>query len=120
MIKEPEWLYSWNWTELVEYRLSGAANDLDKLANELSALAATCWERGKNSLSIDMVTDAGVHYEDELNCWKQNIDSEVVANLKISASAIRNTIAERQTIWDQFQDEVRKYMESTQKEDLTE
>ena len=108
-MKEPKWLYSWSWTEADEIRLSGAAKDLDKLANELSSLAKSCCNQGKNSLSSELITDAGTHYEEELKCWKQKIDSEVVPNLRVSASAIRNTVAERRTLWDQFQREVRKF-----------
>ena len=107
-MEEPKWPYSWNWTELDELRLSGAANDLDSLANELSSLAQACCIQGKNGLSSDLITDAGSHYEDELDRWKQKIESEVVANLRTSASAIRSTVAERQTLWDQFQREIRK------------
>ena len=106
---EPKWPYSWNWTEFDEMRLSGAANDLDSLANELSSLAQSCCIQGKNGLSSDLITDAGSHYEDELDRWKQKIESEVVSNLRASASAIRSTAAERQTIWDQFQSEMRKF-----------
>lgn len=105
---EPKWLYSWSWSEMDEIRLNGAANDLDSLATELSALAQSCCNQGKYSLSSELITDAGTHYEDELNRWKQKIETEVVANLRASASAIRNTIAERKTIWDQFQIEVEK------------
>lgn len=108
-MNKPKWLYSWTWSEADEIRLSGAANDLDALANELSSLAATCRTQGKNGLSSDLITDAGTHYEDELDRWKQKIDSEVVSNLRAAASAIRNTVAERQTIWDQFQREMRKF-----------
>ena len=108
-MKEPKWLYSWNWTEVDELRLSSAASDLDALANELSSLAETCCSQGKISISSELITDAGAHYEDELNAWKRKIDSEVVFKLRVSAAAIRNTIAERQTLWDQFQDEVRKF-----------
>ena len=107
---EPKWLYSWNWTEFDEIRLSGAANDLDKLSNELSTLAESCCTQGKNSLSSELITDAGSHYEDELDRWKQKIESEVVSNLRASASAIRNTVAERRTLWDQFQYEVRRFL----------
>lgn len=106
---KPKWLYSWTWTEADEIRLSGAANDLDSLANELSSLAESCCIQGKDGLSSDLITDAGTHYEDELCRWKQRIDSEVVSNLRASASAIRNTVAERQTIWDQFQSEMKKF-----------
>ena len=106
---EPRWLYSWHWTEFDEIRLSGAANDLDSLANELSSLAQSCCVQGKNGLSSALITDAGNHYEDELDLWKQKIESEVVTNLRASASAIRSTIAERRTLWDQFQSEVRKF-----------
>ena len=108
-MKKPEWLYSWNWTEFDEMRLSGAANDLDSLANELSSLALSCCLEGKNGLSSDFITDAGGHYEDELDLWKQKIDSEVVSNLRASASAIRSTVDERRTIWDQFQIEMSKF-----------
>lgn len=106
---KPQWLYSWTWTEADEIRLTGAANDLDSLANELSSLAQSCCIQGKNGLSSDLITDAGSHYEDELDRWKQKIESEVVSNLRASASAIRSTAAERQTIWDQFQSEMRKF-----------
>lgn len=106
---KPKWLYSWTWTEADEIRLTGAANDLDSLANELSSLAQSCCIQGKNGLSSDLITDAGSHYEDKLDRWKQKIESEVVANLRASASAIRSTAAERQTIWDQFQSEMRKF-----------
>lgn len=105
----PKWLYSWSWSEIDEIRLNGAANDLDSLASELSTLAQSCCNQGKNSLSSELITDAGTHYEDELNRWKQKIETEVVANLRASASAIRNTIAERKTLWDQFQIEVEKF-----------
>ena len=108
-MQKPKWLYSWTWTEADEIRLSGAANDLDSLANELSSLAGTCCTQGKNGLSADLITDAGAHYEEELNRWKQKIESEVVSNLRASASAIRSTVAERQTIWDQFQRKVREF-----------
>ena len=108
-MKKPKWLYSWSWTEADEMRLSGAANDLDKLANELSSLAESCCTQGKNSLSSELITDAGSHYEDELYRWKQKIESEVVSNLRASASAIRSTVAERRTIWDKFQSEMRKF-----------
>lgn len=106
---KPKWLYSWTWTEADEIRLSNAANELDSLANEISSLAELCYNQGKNSLSVDLISDAGIHYEDELSIWKQKINSEVVYNLRLSASAIRNTIAERQTIWDQFQSEMGKF-----------
>lgn len=106
---KPTWLYSWTWTEADEIRLTGAANDLDALANELSSLAGSCCIQGKNDLSSDLITDAGSHFENELNRWKQKIESEVVSNLRASASAIRNTAAERQTIWDQFQNDMRKF-----------
>ena len=106
---KPKWLYSWTWTEADEIRLTGAANDLDSLANELSSLAQSCCIQGKNSLSFELITDAGSHYEDELDRWKQKIESEVVSNLRASASAIRNTVAERKTLWDQFQRELSKF-----------
>ena len=109
-MREPRWRHSWSWTEFDEIRLNGAAKTLDSLANELSSLAQTCCTQGKNGLSSDLITDAGSHFEDELTCWKQYIESEVVANLRVSASAIRNTVAERKTLWDQFQLEVKKYM----------
>ena len=108
---KPQWLYSWTWTEADEIRLTGAANDLDSLANELSSLAQSCCIQGKNSLSSDLITDAGSHYEDELDRWKQKMESEVVSNLRASAAAIRSTAAERQTIWDRFQSELRKFNE---------
>ena len=107
-MKEPEWLYSWEWTEADEIRLNSAANDLDSLANEISTLAQSCRNQGKNGLSLNLITDAGSHYEDELDRWKQEIESGVVSNLRASASAIRSTVAERKTIWDQFQIEVNK------------
>lgn len=106
---KPKWLYSWTWSEADEIRLTGAADSLDSLANELSTLAQSCCSQGKNGLSSELITDAGSHYEDELDLWKQKIESEVVSNLRASASAIRNTVAERQTIWDQFQSEMRKF-----------
>lgn len=109
-MKKPEWPYGWNWTEVDEIRLNGAANDLDELANELSSLAASCCTQGKNGLSYEFITDAGAHYEEELNRWKQKIDSEVVIKLRVSAAEIRNTVAERQTLWDRFQSEVRKFL----------
>ena len=109
-MNEPQWPYSWNWTEFDEIRLSSAAKNLDELANELSSLAASCCTQGKNGLSSDLITDAGTHYEDELTRWKQKMDSEVVSNLRVSAAAIRNTIAERQTLWDKFQTEVKKFL----------
>jgi len=108
-MQKPKWLYSWTWTEADELRLTGAANDLDSLANELSSLAQSCCIQGKKGLSSDLITDAGNHYEDELDRWKQKIESEVVANLRASASAIRSTVAERQTIWDQFQRKLKDY-----------
>lgn len=108
-MQKPKWLYSWTWTEADELRLTSAANNLDSLANELSTLAQSCCIQGKNGLSSDLITDAGSHYEDELDRWKQKIESEVISNLRASASAIRNTVAERQTIWDQFQSEMRKF-----------
>lgn len=107
---KPKWLYSWTWTEADEIRLTGAANDLDKLANEISSLAQSCCTKGKNSLSSELITDAGSHYEDVLDLWKQKIESEVVSNLRASASAIRNTVAERRTLWDQFQYELRRFL----------
>lgn len=106
---KPKWLYSWTWTEVDEIRLTGVANDLDALANELSTLARSCCSQGKKGLSSDFITDAGSRYEDELDRWKLRMESEVVANLRASASLIRSTVAERQTIWDQFQREMRKY-----------
>lgn len=106
---KPKWLYSWTWSEADEIRLTGAANDLDSLANELSSLAQSCCIQGKNCLSSDLITGAGSHYEDELDLWKQKIESEVVSSLRTSASAIRNTVAERRTIWDQFQIEMGKF-----------
>ena len=108
-MQKPKWLYSWTWTEADEIRLTGAANDLDSLAKELNSLAQSCCIQGKNGLSSNLITDAGSHYEDELVRWKQKIESEVVTNLRASASAIRNTVAERRTLWDQFQIEVRKF-----------
>jgi len=105
----PKWLYGWNWTEFDEMRLTGAANDLDALANELTSLAESCFTQGKNVLSSNLITDAGSHYEDELDLWKQSIISEVVPNLRTSASAIRNTVAERQTLWDHYQSEVKRF-----------
>lgn len=110
MVK-PKWLYSWSWTEADEIRLSNAASDLDTLANELSSLATSCCTQGKNGLSSDLITDAGAHYEDEIIRWQLGIDSDVVTNLRASASAIRNTIEERKTIWDQFQSEMKKFDE---------
>ena len=110
-MKKPEWLYSWTWTEADELRLSGAASDLEKVANEISSIAATCANEGKSSLSYELITDAGTHYEDELALWKQKIDSDVVSNLTAAASAIRSTVAERQTIWDQFQREMKTFNE---------
>lgn len=109
-MKEPRWLYDWNWTEFDEIRLNGAANDLDSLANELSSLAQSCCIQGKNGLSSDLITNAGTHYEDELDLWKQKVESEVVFKLRVSASAIRNTVQERRTLWDQFQSEARKFL----------
>ena len=119
---KPKWLYSWTWTEADEIRLIGAADDLDTLANELSSLAQSCCVQGKNGLSSNFITDAGSHYEDELAQWAQKIQSEVVPNLRASASAIRSTAAERQTIWDQFQRETRKFEAwlKEQAENLTE
>lgn len=108
-MQKPKWLYSWTWTEADEIRLTGAANDLDSLAKELSSLAQSCCIQGKNGLSSNLITDAGSHYEDELVRWKQKIESEVVSNLRASASAIRNTVVERQTLWDQFQIKVRDF-----------
>ena len=108
-MRKPKWLYSWTWTEADEIRLTSAANNLDTLANELSTLAQSCCIQGKNGLSSDLITDAGSHYEDELDRWKQKIESEVVSNLRASASAIRGTVAERRTLWDQFQSEMRKF-----------
>lgn len=108
---KPEWIYSWNWTEGDELRLSSAANKLDKLANELSALAETCTAQGKNSLALNLVSDAGTHFEDELDAWKQKMNNDVIANLRTSASAIRNTIAERSTLWDAFQNALKKFAE---------
>lgn len=106
---KPKWLYSWTWSEADEIRLTGAADSLDSLANELSTLAQSCCTQGKNGLSSDLITDAGSHYEDELDLWKQKIESEVVSNLRVSASAIRSTVEERRTIWDQFQIEMGKF-----------
>lgn len=106
---KPKWLYSWTWTEIDEIRLTGAADDLDSLANELSSIAQSYCTQGKDVLSSELSTDAGSHYEDELNLWKQKIESEVVSNLRASASSIRSTVAERQTLWDQFQSEMRKF-----------
>ena len=91
---KPQWLYSWTWTEADEIRLTGAANDLDSLANELSSLAQSCCIQGKKGLSSDLITDAGIHYENELDSWKQKIESEVVSNLRASASAIRRVCSE--------------------------
>lgn len=108
-MRKPEWLYSWTWSEADEIRLSSAANDLDALSNELSSLAETCCNQGKTSLSSDLISDAGAHYEEELIRWKQKMESEVVSNLRASAAAIRGTVAERQTLWDQFQSEIRKF-----------
>ena len=108
-MRKPKWLYSWTWTEADEIRLTGAANTLDSLANELSSIAQSCCAQGKNGLSSGLVTDAGTHFENELDCWKQKIESEVVSNLRASAAAIRSTAAERQTLWDQFQSEMRKF-----------
>ena len=110
MVK-PKWLYSWHWTEADEWRLSNAANDLDKLAEELRSLAEACCIQGNNILSSELITDAGSHYEDELEHWKGKIISQVVPNLKASATAIRNTVRERRTLWDQFQRELRKFAE---------
>lgn len=108
-MEKPKWLYSWTWTELDEIRLTSAANDLDELANELSSLANSCWIQGKEGLSSDLITDAGAHYAGVLDCWMLGVESDVVSTLRVSASAIRNTVAERQTIWDQFQSELRKF-----------
>lgn len=108
-MQEPKWLYSWTWTEADEIRLTGAANDLDALANELSSYAQSCCIQGKKDLSNNLITDAGSRYEDALDRWKQKIESEVVSNLRASASAIRSTVAERKTLWDQFQIKVRKF-----------
>ena len=110
-MKKPEWLYSWTWTEADEFRLSGAASGLDTLANELSALAKNCYSQGKNALASNLVTDAGTHYEDELKIWKQRIESDIVPNLKASAAAIRATVEERRTIWDQFRIKVKDFNE---------
>ena len=109
-MKEPKWPYSWDWTEADEIRLSSAAKKMESLANELSSLATSYCTQGKNFLSSDLISDAGTHYEDELTCWKQKMDSEVVSNLRVSAAAIRNTIAERQTLWDMFQTEVKNFL----------
>lgn len=106
---KPKWLYSWTWSEADEIRLTGAADNLDSLANELSSIAQSCCTQGKSGLSSDLITDAGSHYEDELDLWKQKIESEVVSNLRASASAIRSTVEERRTIWDQFQIEMSKF-----------
>lgn len=108
-MRKPEWLYSWTWSEADEIRLSAAANDLDALSNELSSLAESCCSQGKTSLSSDFISDAGTHYEEALIRWKQDMESEVVSNLRASAAAIRGTVAERQTLWDQFQSEMRKF-----------
>ena len=108
-MQKPKWLYSWTWTEADEIRLSGAADDLDSLANELSLLAGSCHTQGKNSISSELITDAGTHYEDEIKLWKDKIDLDVVSNLRASASAIRNTVSERRTIWDQFQLELQRF-----------
>ena len=108
-MKKPVWPFSGYWSEADEIRLSNAAKDLDALANELSTLASTCCNQGKNSLSSSLITDAGTHYEDELNIWKQNLESNVVANLRASAAAIRATVATRQTMWDKFVDEVNSF-----------
>jgi uncharacterized protein YukE len=115
-MKKPEWLYSWTWTEADELRLSGAAKDLDRLAKEIASLAASCRSRGTGSLSSELITDAGTHYEDTLDQWKQQIDSDVVANLRASAAAIRSTVTERKTLWDQFQYQLRKYLEAEEAE----
>ena len=109
-LEEPKWPYSWSWTEVDEIRLSSAAKTLDSLANELSSIAKSCCTQGKNNLSFDLITDAGTHFEDELDRWKQGIESDVVTNLRASAAAIRNTIAERQTLWDQFQKELKEFI----------
>lgn len=110
-MKEPKWIYSWKWTEADERRLSSAADDFDSLANELSTLAESCCSQGIRSLSSDLITDAGAHYEDELNRWKQEIVSGVASNLRASASAIRHTVIERKTLWDCFQSELKKFHE---------
>lgn len=109
---EPKWLYSWSWTEADEIRLNGAADDLDALANELSSLAASCCTQGKKGLSSDLNTDAGAYFEDELERWRQSVTTDVVNNLRASASAIRNTVATRQTLWDQFQKKLKNFKES--------
>ncbi len=121
-MKKPKWLYSWSWSEADEIRLSNAARDLDALANEISSLAESCCSKGKKGLSSELITDAGAHYEDELTRWKQGIDSDVVSNLRASAAAIRNTVAERRTLWDQFQYEMSKFNKwaKEQKEKLAE
>lgn len=108
-MKKPEWLYSWKWTEADEIRLSRAADDLDYLASELSSLAQLSCSQGKRGLSSDFITDAGSHYEGELDLWKQKMESQVVSNLQAAAAAIRSTVAERQTLWDRFQQELRAF-----------
>ena len=110
-MKKPNWPYSWHWTEVDELRLSGAARDLDNLASEISSIASTCCNEGKSSLSSELITDAGTHFEDELKLWKQKIDSDVVANLNAAAAAIRNTIEERKTLWDCYWEECRSFNE---------
>ena len=121
-MQKPKWLYSWTWTEADEIRLNGAAGDLEELANELSTLAQTCYTQGENGLSSDLITDAGSHYEGELNAWKQKIENEVVSNLRVAATAIRSTVLERQTSWDKFQSEVIKFNKGVAKqaENITE
>lgn len=108
-MNKPVWKYSWTWSVLDEKRLNSAANELDRLANDISALAAEYLQSGKSSLQSDMSTDAGNQYETELEKWKSDLDLNVVQKLRSSASLIRATVLERDTLWDTFQKELKKF-----------